>query len=355
MDFIAYTSSKDQIEKLRSQNLIIDNETLAIQALNTYGYSNLIKSYREPYLINIDGKRVYRSGVRFEQILSLYTLDKNLRNAVIASMLDLEEYLKEQAANVIAQSFGTHQDDYLKFRNYNNKKRRKPQFTLTSILDTMNRTLQTTKDPIHHYSVEHGIVPPWILFKSIYFSTIVNFINLFKIPEQEKLVQRLYDTGGLNLGVQQLRFLMMDTLYICLEYRNISAHGGRVYNYYTSGKLREPEIFGSNNGFSFHGFSQLLALLSLISYKGPVSRLDAVLNQEVNRHCNQFPEDVTYLSQILNIDISKQSVVFVSDKSTRYHLDPRCSGLHGAHPIELEQAVAKGYIPCKKCAKDKAK
>ena len=41
----------------------------------------------------------------------------------------------------------------------------------------MNKTLDTDKDPIHHYNSEHGIVPPWILFKNIYFSTIINFIN----------------------------------------------------------------------------------------------------------------------------------------------------------------------------------
>lgn len=54
---------------------------------------------------------------------SLYLLDKNLRNAVIASMLDLEEHIKEAAADVVAKSFGTHPDKYLNYRNYANKRK----------------------------------------------------------------------------------------------------------------------------------------------------------------------------------------------------------------------------------------
>ena len=173
MDNILYTTPQEQIEKLKSQNLIINDDDFAGATLTAFGYSNLIKSYREPYTITSDNGTLYRSGVTFEQIYSLYMLDKNLRNAVIAAMLDLEEHIKEQAADIIANSFGTYQDDYLKYRNYRNKRKRKQRFTLKGILDTMQKALDTDKDPIHHYKTQHGIVPPWILFKSIYFSTII--------------------------------------------------------------------------------------------------------------------------------------------------------------------------------------
>ena len=45
---ITYTDVYSQLEKLKSQNLIISDEAFAISALSRYGYSNLIKSYREP-------------------------------------------------------------------------------------------------------------------------------------------------------------------------------------------------------------------------------------------------------------------------------------------------------------------
>ena len=160
MENIIHTTPEEQIQKLKSQNLIIDDENRAINILYTYGYSNLIKSYREPYIIRLDNSISYRSGVTFDQIFSLYMLDKNLRNAVIASMLDLEEHIKEQAADVAATSFGIHPDEYLRYKNFRNKRKRKGRFALPNILNTMRKTLDTDKDPIHHYNTMHGIVPP---------------------------------------------------------------------------------------------------------------------------------------------------------------------------------------------------
>lgn len=69
----------------------------------------------------------------------------------MASMQDLEEHIKEIAANVIAQSFGVDPSSYLQYRNYQNKRKRKERFSLNGILHTMNEALTTDKEPIHHY------------------------------------------------------------------------------------------------------------------------------------------------------------------------------------------------------------
>ncbi|RGZ00186.1 hypothetical protein DXA13_06175 [Clostridium sp. AM58-1XD] len=62
MSDIKYASVNKQIEKLKSHNLIINNEPFAKQCLEIYGYSNLIKSYRDPYVIISDNgiKNSYR-------------------------------------------------------------------------------------------------------------------------------------------------------------------------------------------------------------------------------------------------------------------------------------------------------
>lgn len=351
MDDITYTTPEEQIQKLREQHLIIENEDAAINALANFGYSNLIKSYREPYTIITDGKKIYRSDVTFNQIHSLYLLDKELRNAVMAAMLDLEEHIKESAADVIANDFGTHPDNYLKFSNYANKRKRKRRFTLTGLLETMHSTLATEKNPIHHYQEVHGIVPPWILFKSIYFSTITNFIDQFKTAQKNKLVHKLYDLSSLNISEEGARLLMMDTLFICLEYRNIAAHGGRTYNYQSQYSLRTEEIWGSDLNTAITGFSQLLFLLNLLNYESPYIHLNNVLSREVNRHCQRFPQDVTYLAQILNMNIERQRVVYISDSSNKFHTKPHCSGLTTSIEINLEEALQQEYIPCKRCCK----
>lgn len=303
MDEINYTTPTEQIEKLRSQNMIILNEDFAKEQLQQCGYSNLIKSYRDPYTLVSNGRKIYRSGITFEQVLSLYTLDKNLRNAVMSVMLDLEEHIKEAAADVVASSFGVHQNRYLQFRNYRDKSKRKRRFSLAGILETMQKTLKTDKNPIFHYSSVHGIVPPWILFKSIYFSS--------------------------------------------LEYRNLAAHGGRIYNYECKNKLRVIQNTNSN----FHGFSLLLLLLSFFKYSSPFEILNDALTKELNRHCNLFPEDITYLGQILNVNITISNNVWVTGRSKKYHRDKHCSGILNAKSIDVKAAETQGYTPCKKCCK----
>lgn len=349
---IQYTSIDEQIEKLKQQNLIIENEAFAKETLSNFGYSSLIKSYREPYVVTQNDKKVYRSGVTFEQIYSLYLFDKNLRNAVMASMLDLEEHIKGIAADVVAQSFGVHQDDYLKFSNFKNKPRLKKQFSLSAILESMHTALNTNKNPIYHYKTVHGIVPPWILFKSAYLTTIVNFINLFKTREQKMMAERLYDMSKIRLDISALRKLMMDTLYVCIEYRNMSAHGGRIYNYSPNSKVRYDEIFGVKPNTNVEGFSQLLFLLSLLKYRRPYEYLNNVLANEVNRHTSYFPQDITFLKQVLNVDITFSNTVYVSGRSLKYHADSHCSGIKNPRKMDYWDAEKLGYTPCKKCAKD---
>lgn len=291
---IEYSTVEQQIEKLKSQHLIIEDIESARDNLSLYGYSNLIKNYRSPYIYEENGEVFYRDGVTFEQICSLYRLDKNLRNSVMASMLDYEEYIKEAAADVVASAFGTHQDSYLLFRNYQNRRKRISNFSLASTLNKMKAALESGKDPIHHYMVHGGVVPPWILFKGIYLSTMVNFIDQFKRKEREALIHRLYDVDALQLDMSVMPSMMMNTMFTCLEYRNIAAHGGCIYNHSPAPCDCFP---------TFGGIQQLLSLLEALNYSQPGDLLHLTLSGELGRHCSMYPQDKEYLNEVLNIRI----------------------------------------------------
>lgn len=348
---IEYSTIEQQIEKLKSQGLIISDEDFAKSQLKCYGYSNLIKSYREPYIIIENGNKRYRSGVTFEQIASIYELDKNIRNSVMAAMQDLEEHFKELSADVIAHSFGTNQDDYLKFRNYQNKRKSIEKFRLGSILDSLRAQLQSPKDPIHYYYSNYGIVPPWILFKSVYFSTMVNFIDQFKSPQQTELMHLLLDYEDIDLPEYNAKLLMMDILFVAMEYRNNAAHGGRMYDFLPRNTVRSSDIFGIEYENFPPSYTELIELLKCLRYKSPYYQLHNALTDEINRHCNLFPQDVTYLGQLLNINIELHTIVHISSNSNKYHYNPTCSGIQNATAVDLSFAIDNGYIPCKRCCK----
>lgn len=302
MDNFEYTSVSDQIKKLKEQRLIIADETTAAEMLSLYGYSNIIKSYREPYTVIENNTTVFRSGISFEQIFSLYLLDKNLRNAMMASMQDLEEYIKAAVAEIVAYSFGTKPEQYLLYKNYQNKRKTKPQFTLKGILDKMNTALSSGKDPIRHYREQHGVVPPWILFKGVYFSTIINYIDQFKRAEKITLARKLYSGCSSSFTDEQLIALMMDTLFIALEYRNLAAHGGRIYTHELEYNIRMNTL--NLSPYEASGINQVLEYLEKLSYAAPYNRLYNELTKELTRHCSRFPQDITYLAQALHINIT---------------------------------------------------
>ena len=345
-----YTTPEEQIEKLKKQHLVIEDESYAKYALQQYGYSNLIKSYRDPYVYIENGKKLYRENISFNHLASLYEFDKTLRNAVMASMLDLEEHIKEAAADVIASSFGIDQNKYLDFKNYNDrrKSKKKPQFKLANILKTMRNKLSSGKDPIHHCMTKNGIVPPWILFKSVYLTTIVNFINCFKSAESKMIASRLYDMAELNIDIDSARKLMMDTLFLCVEYRNNAAHGSRIYNHTCSRQIRSNNLLTGIDP-SHICFGDFVYMLSLFKYQAPYQRLSDALYQALNDHCLKHPEDITYLANILHLSIYQQAIVYVTDSSNKYHTSPFCSGIKNSRPIDLNDAEQSGYIPCKRC------
>ena len=299
---ITYTTPEEQIERLKSKGLAFGSESFAFTCLKTYGYYNIINSYKEPYINSIDGKKRYNDGVTFEQIFSLFTLDRNLRGSVMTAMLDLEEHLRGAVAEILAKNFGISDKEYLRFDHYSDKRTTKHRFSLDGILESLRKTAQSDKDPIAYYRTQYGIVPPWILLKGVYLSTLVNFIRLFRRTQKMELIELLY--GNKNGFAQSpgAIHILTDTLFICLNYRNLCAHGGRVYNYEPSSQFR----INSDTWFSLslildlddnspiarlHGFSTLLNLLGLFQYNQPRKTLLHTFNFEINRHLSVYPQD----------------------------------------------------------------
>ena len=59
-------------------------------------------------------------------------------------------------------------------------------------------------------------------------------------------LDKMYNLKTLHLSYDSARKLMMDTLFICTEYHNLAAHGGRTYNYICDSPLRTTDIFDQN-------------------------------------------------------------------------------------------------------------
>ncbi len=332
-----YTTVKEQINRLKSKGLIFEDTDFAYEQLKHFGYYNIISNYKEPYLIEHNDKKVFKPNTSFEQIFSLFTLDHNLRNAIIASMLTLEEHIKAAAAEVISSSFGINQNSYLQWNNYRDRYVKHVRFSLKRILEDFQKMLMSDKDPIKYYRENYGVVPPWILFKGAYFSTMVNYTRLFKEPQKRQFVKLLYECSDPLCSEKDVKTLLFDTLSICLEYRNLAAHGGRVYDYVSNMQIRldNPETIAPLNSdnipFSVdHSLSLLLNLLNIFPYKQPHAIIDEALSAEINRHLDLYECDLDILGEILNLTIFSDSEdIIVADGKEYPIVSRKQSGFSG--------------------------
>lgn len=299
---LEYLTVNQQIEKLKSQNLEFKDENFARKLLYYYGYYNIINGYREPYIyVDENGIKKYHSGISFEQIYNLFMFDSSIRNAVMMAMIDLEGHLKSVVADIIGSSFGVDHARYLKRTNYRDKIVSNPKFSRNEILYTLSKTaLYSSMDPIKHYREKYGIVPPWILFKDTYFATIINLIRFFKAPQREQLVLRLYGNSVTADEMSAYKDLMSDTLFMCLDYRNRSAHGGRIYNYHPKSTLRP--FLGKTAPV---GLLQLAQALDCFVYDVPFSIVNDAISQALSIYCNNYPshEDIERLEKATGFTI----------------------------------------------------
>lgn len=316
-----FSSIEDQINILKSRHLTFKNEKSARNCLAIYGYYNIINGYKEPYVYKDNGKEFFKPGVTFEQIFSLFILDHTIRNGIMLAMLDIEEHLRSITSYVIAELYTSKHSEYLKTNHYRDRAVTHSKFSRRQILKKLNKALNSDKDPIKYSMTTYNNVPPWILFKGIYMNTLVNFIRLQKPLAKSKILGLAYGIDvTTNPPSESIKSIFTDSLFMFLEYRNIAAHGGRIYNHIPTNDItldnniiKELETWTSKEYVDdlskSYGISRFLDLLLLFDYSGPYRNLSEQVRYAINEHLTSYPQDVQYILKATGIDANELHIL----------------------------------------------
>ncbi len=300
----SFTSIEQQIKLLKSRGLKFRSEQAAAALLIKYGYYNIINGYKDNYVIKDQSDEYYKDGVTFEQIFSLFILDHNIRNTIMLIMLDVEEMLKTNAAYIIGEAFTSDYVKYSDIRNYKNIQRKNSKFSLQYVLSKFNEAYHSDRDPIKYHRDNYNNVPPWVLFKGLYLSTMVNYVRYFKAPEKEKMIHAVLAIKENSPVEPSLKKYFSDLLYLFSEYRNLCAHGGRVYNYQPSSSPIFDKDLLKNLKISkteFNSIGRLTICLASWKDETPMLNLKRIVEKEISRHCLSFPEDKEYILTSMDI------------------------------------------------------
>lgn len=213
-----FKSVEEQIDLLKSRNLIISDNDFAAYALSTFSYYDLINGYKE-YLMPND---VFIPGVTIEYLYGLFLLDKSVQSIIVKYSLIIENYFKNQLAYHLSKKYGVEHTSYLNPKNYNENA---SGITFqTHIIGEIAFLLNnfSSRNPTKHYLNNHNHIPPWILFKNISLGTSINFFKLLKTDDKVIITNTLIPSA--NVDVKQKVELLIRSLDGLKEFRNCAAH-----------------------------------------------------------------------------------------------------------------------------------
>lgn len=210
-----------QIEKLKSKHLGIDDEAAAKETLRQIGYYALITGYKD--LFKDPTTRNYREGTTLDDLVALYRFDEHLRELTLHYLLQIERHLRSSLSYAFCNTFGDQQSAYLNVRNFDATSPKRQAKIQTLIDKHLSSTLRRNDLPyLEHYRTVHQNVPLWVLVNALTFGNLSKFYEL-SAPQVRAAVSREFE------GVNTRQFAQL--VDILTDFRNLCAHGDRLFSF----------------------------------------------------------------------------------------------------------------------------
>lgn len=214
-----FKTINEQIEILKSRNIIVKdyNKTYKILEKNNYYY--LINGYKDLFL-NEKHKDKYISNTKIEEVYAIYQFDKNMKMIFLKYILLIENEINTYIAYEFSKIYG--HKDYLILKNFNNSNSKIP--LIEKFINDINLEIEyqykNSNKMIVHYLSEYNYVPLWVLVRILSFGKISKFYTFMK-PKEQNAISRKY-----NLRINEFRVILHNLTLI----RNICAHDEKLYD-----------------------------------------------------------------------------------------------------------------------------
>lgn len=203
-----------QVELLEERGLIINDKEEAVFYLSHINYYRL-GTYWWSY-IEDHQKHTFRSGTKFEQVLNLYSFDRELRLLLLDSIERIEVSLRTQWAYHLAKKHGSHA--HLDLGAFTNR------FNHADFLSNIRTEIQRTSDvniKKQNHKYEEQTPAIWIATEVISFGWLS---RAYDAIGRRALKNDIADSYKLKESI------LSSFLHHITTVRNICAHHSRLYN-----------------------------------------------------------------------------------------------------------------------------
>lgn len=284
-----FLSYDEQIELLKNKKLKIYNEDSAKKCLKRFGYYSLVSGYKDIFKIEKNGN--YKSDASFEHMVSLYLFDDYLKNIVLHEIIRIEKNIKSLYSYSFCYLYGDAQDDYLKATNYNYDQYQNGINKLISIIQ--ENLKNADKHPYVKYNLDkYGSVPLWVIIQTLTFGNISKMF-MFSRQKLQSQISREFD----NIYNHQL----ISILNVLSKFRNVCAHGERLYNYKTRTSITDLPIHSkieNYNSASKNNLFNALICLKYLSFLDDFNAFTIQLSELIKFLLKNLGE--AYTSEVLN-------------------------------------------------------
>lgn len=285
-----FATVEDQVAMLRDKKgIVFSDEELAKDALKRIGYFPLMGGYK--HLFRIPLTKTYKSGTRFEEILALYEFDADLRELVFRYLLQIERHMRSLLSYYFSELNGESQAAYLDINSYNNSRRNHK--TIVKLIRKLEYDCQSTDYAyINYYRMTYGNIPLWVLVNALTFG---NISKMFKVMQQSVQSKVCQNFGSMN------PHQMGQMLSVLTKFRNVCAHGERLFTYRTVDTITNMPLHGklgiSMGGSQYlNGKNDLFAVV--ISFRYLLPRKDfAVFKRKLVRLIKVANNSIEHISE----------------------------------------------------------
>lgn len=287
-----YITIDEQIAKLKRDGLQIPDEKRARERLKWEGYFNFAVGYNR--LFKDDNKR-YLQGVSFEHVEALYDFDKHLRGIAYEYAQSIECTIKALVSDLFSRRYGVDEKKYLSAVNFSSTPADAPNVNWVvstckrMVKESIKKDTSAYRDYIAYTHATYKHVPFWALIRALSFGNVSKFFKVMKREDKIEIAREY----GLSANT------LCNMLEIAVCFRNIAAHGERVYCASLSSvrltdklsvfyKLQLPR---SADGSYRYGRRDFMSFLIVLKYLLPSNEFSCCLKRVV--------EEVEKLEKIL--------------------------------------------------------
>lgn len=210
----------EQIEILKSRNIIIDDYDKAYKILSKNNYYYLINGYKDLFIDIASKEEKYIKNTKLEEIYALYEFDKEIKINFLKYLLLIENEIDSYIAYEFSKVYG--HKNYLipnNFTNLNFKNNLIDKF-INDVNLEIKYQYKNSNEMIVHYINKYKYVPLWVLIRVLSFGKISRFYSLMK-PKEQNTISKKY-----NLRINEFKIILHNLTLV----RNICAHDEKLYD-----------------------------------------------------------------------------------------------------------------------------